>query len=431
MNRRDLRTLMLASLGGALEYYDFIIFVFFTSVIAQLFFPPDMPEWLRQLQTFGIFAAGYLARPLGGIIMAHFGDRSGRKRMFMLSVLLMAVPTLLMGVLPTYAQIGIAAPLLLLLLRIAQGAAVGGEVPGAWVFVAEHAPRGRDGMAIGVLTSGLTFGIVLGSIMATTVNTHWSSSEVLDWAWRLPFLLGGVFGLLAVWLRRYLEETPVFESLRQRRELVKGLPLRVVLQGHVPAIVRAMLVTWMLTGGIVVVILMTPTLVQSLFAIPVAEATAASTPATLTLCAGCIAYGIAADRFGASRTVLVGAVLLALGCAGLYAILHSAPQHYGLAFAAAGFLVGVVGAIPALLVQSFPATIRFTGISFSYNVAYAISGGLTPLIVSLWIRAGETNAAVYYVGLSCLAGAFAALWTGLRRTTPIAELSVQANEAHP
>jgi MFS family permease len=117
-SRRDLRTLTLAALGGALEYYDFIIFVFFASVVAQLFFPPDMPEWLRQLQTFGIFAAGYLARPLGGIIMAHFGDRIGRKRMFMLSVLLMAVPTLLMGVLPTYATVGILAPLLLLVLRI-------------------------------------------------------------------------------------------------------------------------------------------------------------------------------------------------------------------------------------------------------------------------------------------------------------------------
>lgn len=101
LTRRDLRTLALASLGGALEFYDFIIFVFFTAVIGQLFFPPDTPDWLRQLQAFGLFAAGYLARPLGGIVMAHFGDRSGRKRMFTLSVFLMAIPTLLIGLLPT------------------------------------------------------------------------------------------------------------------------------------------------------------------------------------------------------------------------------------------------------------------------------------------------------------------------------------------
>jgi MFS family permease len=137
----DYKTLGLAALGGALEFYDFIIFVFFAPAIGQLFFPQAIPDWLRQLQTFGIFAAGYLARPLGGIIMAHFGDLLGRKRMFTLSVLLMSVPTLLMGLLPTYASIGLLAPVLLLVLRVLQGAAVGGEVPGAWVFVSEHVPQ--------------------------------------------------------------------------------------------------------------------------------------------------------------------------------------------------------------------------------------------------------------------------------------------------
>ena len=118
---KDYKTLALAALGGALEFYDFIIFVFFATVIGELFFPADMPEWLRQLQTFGIFAAGYLARPLGGIIMAHFGDKVGRKKMFSLSILLMALPTLMMGALPTYQTIGIAAPLLMLLMRMLQG----------------------------------------------------------------------------------------------------------------------------------------------------------------------------------------------------------------------------------------------------------------------------------------------------------------------
>ncbi|THB85229.1 MFS transporter, partial [Pantoea allii] len=112
---KDYKTLALAALGGALEFYDFIIFVFFATVIGELFFPSDIPEWLRQLQTFAIFAAGYLARPLGGIVMAHFGDRLGRKKMFSLSILLMALPTLMMGALPTWQTIGIAAPLLMLM----------------------------------------------------------------------------------------------------------------------------------------------------------------------------------------------------------------------------------------------------------------------------------------------------------------------------
>src|SRR5580698_8376529 len=183
LTRDDLRTLGLASIGGALEFYDFIIFVFFTTVIGKLFFAAGQPDWIRQTQTFGIFAAGYLARPLGGLIMAHFGDKYGRKRIFMLSVLLMAIPTLLIGCLPTYRSIGVAAPLLLLLMRVLQGAAIGGEAPGAWVFVAEHAPRERVGFAVGLLTSGLTLGILLGSLMATGLNLVFTPAQMLSGAW--------------------------------------------------------------------------------------------------------------------------------------------------------------------------------------------------------------------------------------------------------
>lgn len=123
LSRKDTRTLLLSALGGALEFYDFVIFVFLTETLRKLFFPVGTPEWLGTLQVYGIFAAGYLVRPIGGVIMAHFGDRSGRKRMFTLSVFLMALPTLFIGLLPTYAQIGLAAPLLLLFLRIVQGIA--------------------------------------------------------------------------------------------------------------------------------------------------------------------------------------------------------------------------------------------------------------------------------------------------------------------
>ncbi|EGH15091.1 major facilitator superfamily protein, partial [Pseudomonas savastanoi pv. glycinea str. race 4] len=188
MTRSDYKTLSLSALGGALEFYDFIIFVFFAAVVGKLFFPVDMPDWLRMMQTFGIFAAGYLARPLGGIIMAHFGDLLGRKKMFTLSIFMMAVPTLIMGLLPTYAQIGMWAPILLLLMRVIQGAAIGGEVPGAWVFVSEHVPARRVGYACGTLTAGLTAGILLGSLVATAINSIYTPVEVSDYAWRIPFL---------------------------------------------------------------------------------------------------------------------------------------------------------------------------------------------------------------------------------------------------
>lgn len=249
LNRQDYKTLTLAALGGALEFYDFIIFVFFAAVVGELFFPADIPEWLRQVQTFGIFAAGYLARPLGGIIMAHFGDLVGRKKMFTLSILLMALPTLAIGLLPTYSSVGIIAPLLLLLMRILQGAAIGGEVPGAWVFVAEHVPEKRIGIACGTLTAGLTVGILLGSVVATLINTSLTPQGIHDGGWRIPFLLGGVFGLIAMYLRRWLQETPIFLEMQQRKALAQELPVKAVALKHQKAVVISMLLTWLLSAG--------------------------------------------------------------------------------------------------------------------------------------------------------------------------------------
>jgi MFS family permease len=423
--RNDAKTLVLAALGGALEYYDFIIFVFFTSVIGQLFFPPEMPDWLRQLQTFGIFAAGYLARPLGGIVMAHFGDRSGRKQMFTLSVFLMAIPTLLIGLLPTYATLGYAAPLALLLMRILQGAAVGGEVPGAWTFVAEHVPERKTGFACGTLTSGLTVGILIGSLIATWINKTWSATDVQAFAWRIPFLIGGVFGFFAVFLRRLLAETPVFEEMRRRRALVEGLPLRVVLAGHGRAIVQSMLLTWVLTAAIVVVILMTPTLIQKLFGIAAADALAANSLATLGLSIGCIVFGWLADRFGAERMLMLGCALLLAATYALYLGLGQSTQHLGILYGLTGFCVGVVGVIPTVLVRAYPAPVRFSGISFAYNVAYAIFGGLTPLFVTLLMKQ-QPLAPAHYVAALCVVGIATAAWIAATHAAPARAVSAPA-----
>jgi MFS family permease len=400
LNRNDYRTLGLAALGGALEFYDFIIFVFFATAISQLFFPPDMPDWLRQVQTYGIFAAGYLARPLGGIIMAHFGDLFGRKRMFMLSILLMAVPTLLIGLLPTYAVIGIWAPLLLLALRVMQGAAIGGEVPGAWVFVAEHVPQRHVGFACGTLTAGLTGGILLGSLVAMAVNQLYAPAELLAEGWRIPFIIGGVFGLVSVWLRGYLHETPVFKEMQARKQLADELPLKTVVRDHRPAIVLTMLMTWLLSAAVVVMILMTPTLVQKLFAIPASTALQANSIATLALSIGCILFGALADRFGAGRVLAIGCVGLGATSWLLYQQLSLSAQNIYALYALCGFFVGVIGVVPSASVMSFPPVVRFSGLSFSYNVAYAVFGGLTPVMVSLLLPLDKLAPAHYVMALS-------------------------------
>jgi len=408
------RILALASLGGALEYYDFVIFVFMTSVIGKLFFAPTLPMWVRETQTFGIFAAGYIVRPLGGIIMAHFGDTRGRKRMFTFSVLLMAIPTFAISLLPTYHSIGIAAPLLLLAMRLIQGTALGGEAPGGWVFGAEHAKEGHVGLAVGLLTSGLSLGILLGSIVATLLTVFFSQEQIVAGLWRVPFFMGGVFGLTAMFLRRWLDETPIFEQMRQRASLCRELPLRALLRSHRSAAAVSMMSTCALMAMIVVVILMTPSLLHQSFGLPQRTVQIANLAGSLGLCFGNVLLGVAVDRFG-SRRMAGPAFLLLIGATfALYAgASHSAAMLAPLYFLA-GLGTGASVLTPILMVAAFPPEIRFTGVSFSYNVACAVMGGITPILVS-WLNHWNRLSPAYYVAATGVVGLVATLMASERK----------------
>ena len=402
LNRDDFRVLGLSALGGALEFYDFIVFVFFAAVIGPLFFPPDMPEWLVLIQTFGIFAAGYLVRPVGGIIMAHFGDKFGRKRVFALSVFLMSISTLAMACLPTYATLGVGAPILLILFRMLQGAAIGGEVPGAWTFVAEHVPANRVGMACGFLCSGLTFGILLGSMIAAAINWIFTPAEVSAFAWRIPFFLGGIFGLIGVYLRRWLSETPVFMAMKQNPHLQERLPLKAVLRDHMHGVIISALLTWILSAGIVVTTLMTATFLQKLYGYSPLESLMATSFGSLFLIFGTVSAGTIVDRIGSGRFFAVAGVVFGIVTFSFYSFAGtSLPVLFAL-YGVMGLAVGMVGATPYVMVRAFPPAIRFSGLSFSYNVAYAIFGGLTPILVTSLLPLNPMAHAYYLLFIAAL-----------------------------
>ena len=401
LTRSQLKVLSLSALGGVLEFYDFIIFIYFAHSIGTLFFPPSMPEWLSQLQTFCIFAAGYLVRPVGGIVMAHFGDTRGRKKMFTLSIFLMALPTLLIGLTPTYADIGIYAPIILLLLRMLQGAAIGGEVPGAWVFVAEHVAPRSISFACAVLTAGLTGGIFLGAMMALAINTFYTPPEILQVGWRIPFIAGGVFGIVAVMLRQWLHETPVFQAMQknlQRNEI----PLKRVLREQRPAVILTALVSWVLAASIVTIILMTPTLLQSVFKVSPKIALEANSFATVCLTIGCLVFGALAGKFGVGRVMLFGSAGLILSSLLFFQQMAISHEHLFLLYSVNGFFVGVISLAPTIGLLSFPPEVRFSVLSFSYNITYAILGGLTPIFISLLIPFTSMAPAYYVASLGLL-----------------------------
>ncbi|MGJ8522024.1 Proline/betaine transporter [Carnimonas sp. R-84981] len=415
----DIRILALSALGGALEFYDFVIFVFFAAVMGALFFPAEVPEWMRLVQTFGIFAAGYLARPLGGIVMAHFGDLLGRKRMFMFSILLMALPTLVIGLLPTYATIGVAAPLLLLLMRLCQGAAIGGEAPGAWVFVTEHVPSRHTGIACASLTMGLIVGILLGSLVASALTHAYSDEQLMAWAWRIPFLLGGVLGLVTLYLRRYLHETPVFAEMKQQQSAsaAQEMPVKQVFRQHRGSVVLSMLVTWILTGAVVVGLLMMPTLLQMSFGIARSTSLAANSIAIGLSALGCMLSGWLADRIGFGRALLLCGLGFIAGFGAMGIALHLDTGWLYPSYAVAGFFGGIVGIVPGVMVRAFPPQVRFSGVSFSYNLAYAVFGGLTPLIISLLAARWDYMPTVYLILLGLMACAIGG-WLLVRESPP-------------
>src|SRR5690606_11865684 len=228
----QIKALSVASLGGMLEYFEFIIFVFLATHIANHFTSPDMPEWLRLMQAFGIFAAGFFIRPVGGIIMAQLGDLVGRKRIFTLTLALMAGPTLVIGLLPGYEQIGIWAPIILLLCRLLQGVSLGGELPGAISFVSEQVSGSRLVFALGILASSICLGSLSGSLVVSSL-TNWLGAEAMsEWGWRVPFIIGGVFGALSVYLRRFTSERRVFKEMKAQRMLSAEAPFKVVVAQH-------------------------------------------------------------------------------------------------------------------------------------------------------------------------------------------------------
>jgi len=412
LSRSDMKTLSLASLGGALEFYDFIVAVFFTKTLAAVFFPHDSPEWLTELQVFCIFAAGYLVRPAGGVVFAHFGDRIGRKKMFTLGLFLMAFPTLLIGLLPDYGAVGVAAPLMFLACRLLQGLSVGGEVPGAWIFCAEHVPKTRVGFAAGLLMAGLSVGILMGALTAKLLSSAMSPQELVDWGWRIPFLIGGIFGLISVYLRKYLQETPVFEALRERRALDAHLPISVVFARFKAKVAVSLAATWVFSGVFVVYFLYLPTYLQAQWRLPATDVFTANCWAILLLILGSVVAGWLADLVGARRAYAAGGGLMLLTAASLAWLLKAGDPRFLQVYALGGFVIGAITLSPYIIIRSFPPEVRFTGFALSYNTAYAIVGGTAPpAMAALVSQQAFVMAPFWYVmALSLLGVAIGWLW---------------------
>lgn len=391
LSKADLRTIFLSLLGGAIEVYDFIIFVFLAAIIADEFFPAQLPEWLRIMQSMLVFSVGYLARPFGGLILAHYADRYGRKSMFNFTILFMALPCLFIGLLPGFQTIGYWAPLGLLLARIIQGMALGGEVPNAWVFVAEHTPQSNRGFALGLLQAGLSFGYMLGALSIALLSLGMSSSTLHQWGWRVPFLIGGGLGFVTLWLRRWLQETPAFIALKRQETTKTKLPLKFILTQYRHQSVPALVLTALLASAVVACVVVVPLLLQKKAGISPNMGFWLSCAGILSMNAGCVLAGYLTDKYGATCTIRGYAIALVCGVTIMVASFGQRPSIMCASYLLLGLTSGIVGVVPIVMVSLFPTEVKVTGISLMYNLAYSISSGCLPILLlavdhySIWL----------------------------------------------
>ena len=420
LGKAEFKILGLSSLGGTLEFYDFIIFIFFAEYIAHVFFPPQIGEFWAMLNTYGAFAAGYFVRPLGGIVMAHFGDKFGRKNMFMLSILLMVIPTFLLAFIPGFEALGYLAPVLLLLVRVCQGIAIGGELPGAWVFIREHAPQNHKALYLSSLNCAMALGVLLGSVIALLINLSFSSEQIAEWAWRAPFFIGGIFGIIAVFLRRFLQETPVFVQMKATQSLSQ-FPLKDIFKkrGISKSIIPSMLITWVLTGCVMVLLLLMPKLMPEILKLSKINMIYAQMVGIFALALGSIAAGLLADRIGVFKACVIFSLCFCAFSLGFFHFLYASSVSIALvSYFVLCFFGGLNSFAPIIMAEIFSPNVRFSGISFSYNIAYAIAGGFTPQLVfflnALALSGSFTQGIALYL---CLLGfvAIVSVWLVRKR----------------
>ena len=394
--RTQWRVIILSSLGGALEFYDFVIYSVFAQYIGSAFFPASDPL-TSLILSFSAFAVGYLFRPLGGIVFSHFGDRYGRRRVFIIAILLMSLSTVAMGLLPTVATWGIAASILMVLLRLIQGFCLGGELPGAITYVVETAPR-RAGFAAGVIFFCVNSGVALASLLSLAVHSLLTADQVAQWGWRIGFLFGGITGLGGFWLRLSLEETPGFKLLQHTKARI---PFVEVVRTY-PAQVVVAIAAMTATAGFNGLLFAMPAFLPRVMGYSNLVAIQAQNVCLVVLSFGLLAAAWLGDKIPRRWLLGTGGLVIALLSLPFFTAAANHSVGIILLFAGAGLAASLInGPMAAIAADLFPTRIRFTGVALSFNLAFSIFSGVAPLAATLLVRATGSSTGPWYFICGC------------------------------
>ena len=390
--------------GNVLEWFDFSVYGFFAVQIGHTFFPTTDPV-SQSLSAFGIFAMGFLTRPLGSIIFGHVGDRHGRTTALTFSIVGMAVTTTVMGLLPGYATIGVAAPILLTVLRMLQGIAAGGEAAIAGVFMIENAPTGRRALSSAIGGAGIGIGIQLGSFAAYLLATYLTPDQLVAWGWRVPFLFGLVAGGVGFWVRNQLRDMP------ERLSGSTTTPIVELFRNNLPLLIRITALAALTVIGFQGAFIYVAEWLQTVDRMPPAHAFKITSISMLVMTPVSLFFAWLSDIYGRKGLLLAGAGLGVLGSVPFWWLMfHDSPELIYLGQAGFVLALGVqFGVMNALMTESTPEDIRCTALAVGNNLAWTLLGSATPLVATWLVYRTSNELSPAYLIAAAAAITFAAL----------------------
>ena len=406
-------------LGNFIEWFDYASYSYFATTIALVFFPTDN-HTVAMLQTFGVFALSFILRPIGALFWGSYGDKKGRKAALAHSIMFMSGASFLIGCLPSYSVIGVGAPILLLLLRMVQGFSASGEYAGAATFLGEYAPTSKRGIYCSLIPASTAIGLLAGSTLATLMTANMNSSAMVGWGWRVPFLLAGPLGLIVLYIRTKLSDSPVYQSMNDALESKSAAsadgqvvsksgmfaPLAELFHNHLKALIISFGACVLNAVGFYTVLTYLPTYLSDTVGM---DATQSGTITTICL----VAYvfmvfgmGHISDKFGRKKVLIGACVAFIVLTVPAFLILNTS-QFWPVLLvelAMCATLTANDGTLSSYLTETFPTSVRFTGFAFSFNLASFIATGLIALtgssIAPAWYMVGVAAIALVAMILS-------------------------------
>jgi MHS family proline/betaine transporter-like MFS transporter len=418
MKKPLFRTVITSMVGNLFEFYDFILFAYFAPILGKLFFP-SADETTELIKAFGVFAVGFFVRPLGGIVFGHIGDKVGRKEALVLAIILMAIPTAVIGFLPTYEEIGISASILLIIMRMLQGFSMGGNYGGSITFTTEHSDPKHRGLVGSFAITSCLIGILLGSATATLFSYILSENDLNTWGWRVPFLLGVLICFVGYYLRAKIPESPEYTEIQESGS-VSQRPVTQVFNQHWKTLTVVVLAIMLHDLSFYMLFTYMPTFMTKQLHLAEDVAFTINTANLFLVCVFTVLGAWLSDKIGRKPVMAGAALIFIFGTVPLFSMIIDTSNMMTIFWAQFVFAIaagGYFGPTAAMMVEAFPTTIRFSAIAITTNISGPLFGGTAPVLVTYLIDKTGSNMmpAFYLTGaavVSLIALKFVSLYRG-------------------